>query len=160
MGAGILSVTSLPENDSKEISQRSCGGVEMSEVKTTGNAVYNINYHLVWIPKYRKDILENLGERCRAIFDEIARRRGFDILALEVMADHIHLFVSAPPRYSPAEVVKAFKGASAKQFFEELPQLRSQLWHGHLWAPSYYVGTAGNVSAETIQRYIEETQRR
>lgn len=132
----------------------------MAEVKTTGNAVYNINYHLVWIPKYRKGILESLGERCRAIFDEIARRYGFEILALEVMSDHIHLFVSAPPRYSPAEVAKAFKGASARRLFEEFPQLRSQLWCGHLWAPSYYIGTAGNVSAETIQRYIEETQRR
>ncbi len=132
----------------------------MLEVKTTGNTVYNINYHLVWIPKYRKGILENLGGKCKAIFDGIAKRYGFEILALEVMPDHIHLFVSAPPRYSPAEVAKAFKGASARQLFVEFPQLRSQLWCGHLWAPSYYVGTAGNVSAETIQRYIEETQRR
>lgn len=89
----------------------------MSEVKTTGNAVYNINYHIVWIPKYRKGILENLSGECRAIFDGIAKRYGFEILALEVMPDHIHFFVSAPPRYSPAEVAKAFKGASARQLF-------------------------------------------
>ena len=122
--------------------------------------MYNINYHLVWISKYRKGILENLGKTCRVIFDEIAKRHGFEILALEVMPDHVHLFVSASPRYSPAEVVKAFKGASARRLFEKLPQLRSQPWRRHLWAPSYCIGTAGNVSAETIQRYIEETQRR
>lgn len=80
------------------------------------------------------------------------------ILSLEVQPDHIHLFVSIPPATSVADAIKILKGSTARKLFVKFPELKKQLWGGHLWSPSYYVGTAGNVSSETIQKYIERTE--
>jgi len=127
----------------------------------TSSASYNINYHLVWCPKYRKPILEK-SEVKQFLEDQIhtiAAAKGFEVLALEIQPDHIHLFVSAPPFDSPTEIVKVFKGVTALRLFKKFPELRNQFWKGKLWSPSYYVGTAGHVSAETIQKYIEEQKK-
>ena len=122
------------------------------------SAVYNVNYHFVWCPKYRKPIFEEAGIK-KFLEDQIAtiaETKGYEILALEVMSDHVHLFVSTPPFDSPTDMVKVFKGVTALRLFKKFPELRNKYWKGKLWSPSYYVGTAGHVSAETIQRYIEE----
>jgi len=75
---------------------------------------------------------------------------------MEVMPDHIHIFISAPPFEAPTDIVKILKGVTARRLFMEFPDLKKKLWKGSIWSPSYYVGTAGHVSAETIKRYIEE----
>jgi len=87
-----------------------------------------------------------------------AEEKGWEILALEVQPDHIHLFVSAPPKFAPSEIVKAFKGVSARRVLLRFPGLAKKTGRRTLWAPSYYVGTAGHLSAETIKRYSEECQ--
>lgn len=113
---------------------------------------------MVWCQKYRKPILEDpkvkefLGDQITTI----AETKECEVLALEVMPDHVHLFVSAPPFDSPTDVVKVFKGVTALRLFKKCPHLREEYWKGKLWSPGYYVGTAGHVSAETIQKYIEE----
>lgn len=125
--------------------------------KSTPNAVYEINYHFVWSTKYRKSVLvPPVDETLKAIFRQTADKHGYDLLNMEVMPDHVHLFLSARPAISPAVIAKVLKGASARRLFMAYPCLKHQLWVGHLWNPSYYVGTAGHVSAETIKRYIEE----
>ena len=86
----------------------------------------------------------------------IADTKGYEVLALEVMPDHVHLFVSATPFDSPTGIVKVFKGVTALRLFKKFPELRNKYWKGKLWSPSYYVGTAGHVSAETIQKYTED----
>lgn len=124
----------------------------------TSSATYNINYHLIWCPKYRKPILEK-PEVKQFLEDQIytiAAAKSFEVLTLEIMPDHLHLFVSAPPFDSPTEIVKVFKGVTALRLFKKFPELRNEYWKGKLWSPSYYVGTAGHVSAETIRKYIEE----
>ncbi len=131
-------------------------------VKREAHCVYTINYHLVWIPRYRKQVLVGVvAERLRALFGEIATQYGFEILACEVMPDHVHLFVSVPPKYSPAQVVRLFQGITSRRLKQEFPQIRRAYWgeHATLWAEGYYVGTAGHVSAATIRRYIEESQK-
>jgi len=124
----------------------------------TSSATYNINYHLVWCPKYRKPILEKpeVKQFLEEQIHTIAATKDFEVLALEVMPDHLHLFISAPPFDSPTEIVKVFKGVTALRLFKKFPELRNEYWKGKLWSPSYYVGTAGHVSAETIRKYIEE----
>lgn len=125
--------------------------------KSTPNAVYEINYHLVWSTKYRKPVLvPPIDVALKDLLAQTAAERWYDVLGLEVMPDHVHIFLSAPPAVSPALIAKVLKGASARRLFTMFPHLRRQLWGGHLWNPSYYVGTAGHVSAETIKRYIEE----
>jgi len=124
--------------------------------------VYVINYHLVWIPRYRKPVLVgSVANRLKVLLTEIAAQYGLEILAIEVMSDHVHLFVSAPPKFAPSDLVRYFKGISSRHLMQEFPALRRQYWGKNttLWAESYYVGTAGHVSAETIKRYIEECQK-
>ena len=145
------------------------------DVKRTKGAVHNLNYHLVWCPKYRRSILTGpVAERLRQLLNEIATQSGFEVLACEVMPDHTHLFVSAPPKYSPADLAKLFKGITARRLRQELgEQIRHKLWkpgtyglNESAWSPSYpsaplrpgYAGTAGNISGDVIRRYIEECQ--
>jgi len=123
----------------------------------TSSATYNINYHIVWCPKYRRGILKGkVEEFLKLCIYTIADTKDWVVHALEVMPDHIHIFISAPPFQAPTDIVKILKGVTARQLFMEFPELKKKLWKGSLWSPSYYVGTAGNVSAETIKRYIEE----
>lgn len=131
----------------------------MVEVVFSRNCVYQTAYHVVWCPKYRRSILT--GEVARtldALLGEICSDRGFVVLSKEIQPDHVHLFLSFPPSHSIADVVRLLKGATARKLFVAHPELKDALWDGHLWSPSYYVGTAGNVSAETIRKYIERTE--
>lgn len=133
----------------------------MSSVKRTKHAVYDTKYHLVWIPKYRKNILnKEIAEYLKQVFKEIAEQFEFEIDTIEVMKDHVHLFLSAPPRYSPARVVQIMKSISAKQVFRRFPHLQDVLWNKELWSDGYFVRTVGNkVTAEMIQRYIQYQHR-
>lgn len=110
---------------------------------------------MVWIPKYRKPVLTgDVAVKLKEIFNNVASGNGMEVLECEVMPDHVHLFVSAPPRYSPAWIVNAFKGPSARWLREWFPHL-DKIIHGKLWTRTYYIGTAGTVSSETIKKYIE-----
>lgn len=131
------------------------------EVKSSRHARYQIAYHFVWIPKYRRVVLKDeVAERLIEVIHEIADKYEVEILALEIQPDHVHLFVSAPPRYSPANLAKLFKGGSGRRLLAEFPELKTICRKDKLWAPSYYVGTAGNVSSEVIKRYIKECQKK
>ena len=91
----------------------------------------------------------------------IADSKDWTVIELEVMPEHIHLFLSAPPFVAPTDIVKVMKGVTAKRVFEKFPQLRRRkFWGNHMWSPSYYIGTQGHVSAETIKKYIDGTLNR
>ena len=126
------------------------------KTKKTRWAVYNINYHFVWIPKYRRKVLTGrVAEKCKELIEKVAKKNGIEVISLSIQPDHIHLFVSAPPRFSPSVLVNLFKGYTSRYLLQEFPFLRTP--HG-LWTRTYYVGTARTVSEETIRRYIEECQ--
>jgi len=118
--------------------------------------VYNINYHFVWSTKYRKPVLTGeVAEYLKQLHQQIAEERGIILHTQEIMPDHVHLFITAHPKWSPAQLVKIFKGITAKFLFERFPWLKQQLYRGHLWNPSYYVGTVGDVTKDVIKKYIE-----
>ena len=122
--------------------------------KRTRHATYNINYHLVWCPKFRRPVLAGaVGKRLDALLREIVAALDGEIAELVVQPDHVHLFASFPPDLAISQIVHRLKGASAHRLRQEFPYLRSRL--PSLWTRSYYVGTAGQVSATTIQRYID-----
>jgi len=125
-------------------------------VRRTKHAVYDLKYHLVWIPKYRKQILDKeVSEYLKAIFNKIAEEYEFGIDTMEVMEDHVHIFVEVPPRYSPARVVQIMKSISAREVFSKFPDLRKQLWAGQLWNDGYFVRSVGDkVTADIIRKYI------
>ncbi len=117
-------------------------------------AVFSLKYHAVWCPKYRRPVLTNpVDVRLRELISEVAERREMTVHALEVMLDHVHLFVETDPRWAPAEVVGKFKAVSPRILREEFPRLRSRL--PTLWSRSYFIATVGTVSEATIRRYIE-----
>jgi putative transposase len=130
-------------------------------IKRARHAVYDIKYHFVWIPKYRKNILtKELKKRVEELFREIAQQCEFEIDAMEVMSDHVHIFLSAPPRYSPAKIVEGLKSVSAKKVFEEFPWLEKDLWAGEFWSDGYFVRTVGDkVTSELIRKYIKYQHR-
>jgi putative transposase len=117
-------------------------------------AVFALKYHLVWCPKYRRPVLANaVAERLKLLIDEVAMDLDLEVLALEVMPDHVHLFIEANPRWAVAGIVNRFKGVSSRTLRQEFPHLRSRL--PTLWSRSYYAGTIGHVSEQTVLRYIE-----
>ncbi len=129
----------------------------MAELKSGRHSTYLLMYHMVWCPKYRRRVLVgSVADRLKAILLDVATEREWEVIAQEVMPEHVHLFASAPPTVSPTDLVKVFKGVSARLLLKEFPLLARRTGRGTLWAPSYFVGTAGNVSAETVRRYIEE----
>lgn len=139
--------------------------VKISSVKTSSHSKHNINYHIIWIPKYRKKILTGkVVDVLKTIILGQCEDLGLEPLALEVMPDHIHLFVSALPTHLPYEIVKKIKGNTARQLrlvFKDLQFLGFQKQikkFPNLWARGYYIGSAGHVSQDAVKRYIMEQQ--
>jgi len=125
--------------------------------KSTCNATYDIQYHFVWIPKYRKRLLINqVKSRLEQLFQQCAEINQFEILELSIQPDHVHLFLSAKPRYSPANIMNLIKGGSSRIIRQEFPELEEFLWGDSFWADGYFVSTHSNVTEDIIRNYINE----
>lgn len=117
-----------------------------------------INYHFVFCPRYRRKVLVNQVEiQFKQIVMEICAEHDWLLLALEVMPDHVHIFLNALPTDSPAELMAKLKGITSRRLREQFKHLNHL---PSLWTRSYFVSTAGNVSSETIKRYVEEQKTR
>jgi len=126
-------------------------------LKHARTCVYNINYHIVWSVKYRRKILIlEKQEYLKEVFNEIASKKGFEIILAEIgNQDHVHIFALAHPKIAPPYIVKMLKGISGRKLFLKYPEIKSKLWKGHLWNSSFYIETIGSISEETIKKYIE-----
>jgi len=123
-------------------------------VQVSSGGVHDLGYHVVFCPKYRRAVLAGtVAERCRELISEKCAERGWLIVALEVMPDHVHLSVKAQPKDSPSYVANQLKGFTSRRLREEFPHLRSRL--PTLWSRSFFVVSVGAVSAATVQRYID-----
>lgn len=128
------------------------------QVGKTRYTHYSIAYHLVWIPKYRRVLTGEVQKETNRLITACCERHGLTLLAMETDEDHIHVEVSAPPRFSPALIANLLKGYSSRYLREKFPHLKKVCGKEHLWTSAYYLGTAGAVSAETIKRYIMQCQ--
>lgn len=121
----------------------------------SNTTVYNIGYHIIWCPKYRRKVLTDEVElRLKELLNFKATELGLIIEKMEVMPDHVHLFVKAPPTASPHWIVQQLKGYTSHELRKEFSYLKSRL--PTLWTRSYYVESCGHISEQTIKRYIEE----
>ena len=123
----------------------------------TRRYIYNFHYHLIWVTKYRNPTFtsEALVNEMKEILTTVAADNEIVIEHMEVMPDHVHVLISFPPSKAPTSAIKALKGRSAFIFLKRHPEIRqSQYWGGHLWSPSYYMSTLGNMSKEVVEQYI------
>ena len=118
--------------------------------------VYSLQYHIVWCTKYRRQVLrDGTDTDCRKLLKDLSEEYRFTILAMEVMPDHIHLLLDVSPQFCIPDMVKILKGGTARKLFQMHPEMKNQLWGGHLWNPSYCVVTVSERSREQVGHYIE-----
>ena len=130
----------------------------MSRYRKNSTAAFNLKYHIVWCPKYRRKVLTaNIADRLRCLLYEKAELTGMKIHALEIMPDHVHMFIESDPTWAIAGIAHAFKGYTSRILRQEFPSLRSRL--PTLWSRSYYAGAIGHVSEKTVKAYIENQKR-
>jgi putative transposase len=124
------------------------------EYRHEGNAVSLLNYHFVFIPKRRKKVLVGaIAERLQEIICDVCNENRWRIIAIEIMPDHVHLFINTKPTDNPSQIMNRIKGRASHHLRQEFPEL---LKLPTLWTPSYFVSTAGNVCTETVKRYIAQ----
>ena len=133
------------------------------QLKSTRHCKYQSGHHFVWIPFKRRKIFRDaeIIEATKQFVAEAVENNGMELIAIEVdrtLMDHVHVFVSIPPRMSASEAVNVMKGYSSRRLRQEFQWLVDLYQKDQLWARSYYWGTTGNVSAQAVKRYIEECQ--
>ena len=126
----------------------------MKTLKHNTTSVVNINYHIIWCPKYRRKVLVGEVEtRLKELLPELAEESDCTIDTMEVMPDHIHIFLKGNPTIPIHLIVKNLKGKSSSILRQEFPYLKKRL--PCLWTRSYYCETIGCINEETIKKYIE-----
>ena len=122
-------------------------------------AVFSLKYHLVFCPKYRKAVLGGpVAVRLKELLALKANELGVTLHTLEIMPDHVHVFVETDPSLAPAKLAAQFKGYTSRILRQEFRHLCSQL--PSLWSRSYFIGSVGRVSEATVRRYIENQKGR
>lgn len=129
------------------------------DYQKTRNATHLLNYHFVWVPRRRKSVLRGeIANRCRELIWEAAKAIDCQIVSVAIEPDHVHLLINCPPNLAPYQIAHRLKGHSAHYLRKEFPDPLMKM--PSMWTSSYFVSTAGNVSSEVIQRYIEAQSKR
>ena len=120
------------------------------------HTVFRIEYHFVWVTKYRYKILVGeIGLRVKELVKQTCDAFEIQIMKGVVSKDHIHILVSAPPEMAPSEIMRRIKGRTATKLFEEFPHIKKRYWGRHVWARGYFCATVGQMTDEMIKQYLE-----
>lgn len=132
---------------------------DKSYYRKLSHAVYDCRYHLVFVPKYRYDVLkqEVVRQAVQQVFEWVCDAKEIDIIEGNIRSDHVHLYLSIPPKYPVSDVVKWLKEDSATRAFDQFPHLFKRYWGRHFWARGYFVCTIG-ITDEIIRRYIQNQE--
>ncbi len=123
--------------------------------KSNNNVVYSCKYHVIWCPKYRRDVLKDGADvRLKEIIQEVCSECGAEVLEMEIMPDHVHLLVEVDPQYGIAKLVKNIKGRSSRILRQEFRWCRTRI--PTLWTNSWFVSTIGGAPLEVVKQYIEQ----
>lgn len=126
--------------------------------KTSKTAVYNLSFHLIWCPKYRRPVLtDKVAIRLAELLKEKADYLDIEIVEETIQPDHVHLFIRSKPTLAPHYILNQLKGYSSRVLRQEFPSLKSRL--PSLWTRSYYIVSVGKLNEHTIRKYIEEQKR-
>ena len=130
----------------------------MEGYRKSSHATYRCEYHFIWVPKYRYQILINeIKPRLKEIFMELCEWLDIEVIEGAITPDHVHMYLSVPPKYSPSHVMKILKGKSAEYLRKEFPELSKKYWGMHLWARGYFVSTVG-IDRDVIKKYVKDQQ--
>lgn len=128
----------------------------MTEHRYGSHTVSRLTAHLVWITKYRYDVLKgDIQLRCRELIIRICDAEDVRILKGVVSKDHVHMLIEYPPKTALSDLVKRLKGRSSRILQQEFPQLRKQYWGRHFWAIGYGAWSAGNITEGVVKKYLE-----
>ena len=128
----------------------------MKDYRRGSHTVYQLHYHFVFIPKYRKPVLRgDVGLRVRELIRQICHANEIEIVQGHIRPDHVHLLLSLTPNVAPSKAMQAIKGKTSNRLLHEFRALNKEFLGRHLWARGYFVATSGNVTDEVIKKYIE-----
>ena len=128
----------------------------MRRYRKGSHSTHDLKVHLVWCTKYRhKALQQDVACRIRDLLRQICEANDIQIVKGHVSKDHIHLYVSYPPKLSVSEMIKRLKGRSSKMIQAEFPELRAKFWGRHFWGIGYAAFSSGTVTDQTIQEYLE-----
>jgi putative transposase len=128
-------------------------------IRHSSHSRYDLWYHFAWSTKYRKHVWKDDGQKeaVKRLFRQIALHYDMEIGAIELLSDHIHLTLAAPPRIAPARAAQILKSLSTKALFNRYPELKRIYWGGELWVQGYFVRSIGpGLTKEQIDAYILE----
>jgi len=126
------------------------------EYRTGPHTKYKIEYHFVWITKYRYHVLKgDFALRVREIVKQTCTINDIEIIRGVVSKDHIHILISAPPTISPSEFMRRIKGRTSSKIFSEFPHIKKRYWGRHFWARGYFCATAGELTKEMTKEYLD-----
>ena len=129
-------------------------------MKSTAQARYDLRYHFVWIPRYRKRVLRGeVGKQIEGMIRYCCQVHDWEVFELAVEIDHVHLYMGAQPKYSPSQIMKLIKGGTSKKIRGEYPELDEVYWGATFWCDGYMVKSSGKVSDKVISRYIQNQRR-
>jgi len=127
------------------------------EYRQGSHTRYKIEYHFVWVTKYRYHVLQgDVALRIRELVRQTSERFEIQILRGVVSKDHVPILVSAPPNISPSDIMRRVKGRASRKIFEEFPHLKKRYWGKHFWARGYFCVTSGELTKDMIQEYLEQ----
>lgn len=133
------------------------------ELESSGNAVFSLMYHLIIVVKYRQDVFisDAMSEKCREIITRLVHEDGEEVVSIECGIDHVHVLLKTNPSTNLPKLVNIIKGCSSRLLRKEFStELKDKLWGDSFWSPSYYLATSGNVSLDTLIRYIDNQRKR
>jgi putative transposase len=125
------------------------------EYRTGSHTKYKIEYHFVWVTKYRYQVLQgDVAVRIRELVRQTCGFFEIEVIRGVVSKDHVHILVSAPPTMSPSDIMRRIKGRTSAKIFEEFPHLKKRYWGRHFWARGYFCVTAGELTKQMIEEYL------
>ncbi len=128
-------------------------------IRKTSHARYDLWYHVCWSTKYRKRVFSQqyTRDKVKDILRKIANEYDMEIGIIEVLSDHVHMTLSAPPRIAPSRAIQILKSLSTKHLFNLFPWLKQRYWGGEVWIAGYFIRSIGPyLTKERIEEYIKE----
>ena len=125
------------------------------DYRTGSHTKYKIEYHFVWVTKYRYQVLKgDIATRTRELVRQTCAKFEIEIIRGVVSKDHVHVLVSAPPTINPSDIMRRVKGRTSAKLFEEFPHIKKRYWGRHFWARGYFCVTAGELTKKMIEEYL------